>query len=206
MKRQKLVTLDVEGVLTPEVWVNLAIRTGIEALMVTTREVRDYDLLMKKRLAILDEHGLKMSDISAVLATLEPLGGARDFLDDLRADYSVVLLSDTFSQFAAPLMAQLGQPSILCHQLEVVDDHIDDFVIRIPDHKRRSVEAFRSLNYHVLSAGDAYNDLAMIRAANSGALFLAPDNVIDENPDLPAFDNYGDLRAWIDDAVADGGA
>lgn len=205
MQRQKLVTLDVEGVLTPEVWINLAIRTGIEALMVTTREVHDYDLLMKKRLAILDEHGVKMSDVSAVLATLEPLEGAREFLDDLRADYSVVLLSDTFSQFAAPFMAQLGRPSILCHRLEVNDDHIDDYVIRIPDHKRRSVEAFRALNYHVLSAGDAYNDLAMIRGANSGALFLAPDNVIEENPDLPAFDNYGDLRAWIDAADAGSG-
>lgn len=205
MQRQKLVTLDVEGVLTPEVWINLAIRTGIEALMVTTREVHDYDLLMKKRLAILDEHGVKMSDVSAVLATLEPLEGAREFLDDLRADYSVVLLSDTFSQFAAPFMAQLGRPSILCHRLEVNDDHIDDYVIRIPDHKRRSVEAFRALNYHVLSAGDAYNDLAMIRGANSGALFLAPDNVIEENPDLPAFDYYGDLRAWIDAADAGSG-
>jgi len=199
VQKQKLVTLDVEGVLTPEVWINLAIRTGIEALMITTREVRDYDLLMQKRLSILDEHGLKMSDVSAVVAGLRPLDGAREFLDSLRADYTVVLLSDTFSQFAAPLMSQLGQPSILCHELDVNDDHIDHYVIRIPEHKRRSVEAFRALNYHVFAAGDAYNDLAMIRAATSGALFRAPDNVIDENPDLPAFDSYDDLRAWIDE-------
>ncbi len=198
VQRQKLVTLDVEGVLTPEVWINVAEHTGIEALMVTTREVADYDLLMKQRLATLDEHGVLMSDVAEVLAGLEPLEGAREFLDSLREAYSVVLLSDTFTQFAAPLMAQLGFPSILCHELEVAGNRIVDYVIRIPEHKRLSVQAFRSLNYCVISTGDAYNDLSMIRAADAGALFLAPDNVIEENPELPAIDTYADLRAWID--------
>jgi phosphoserine/homoserine phosphotransferase len=197
MRPQKLVTLDVEGVLIPEVWINLARRTGIDALMVTTRDEPNYDLLMQKRLSILDEHGVNMSDLRAVLADMGPLDGAREFLDALRADYQVVLLSDTFEQFAAPLMSQLGYPAILCHQLRVTNDHIVDYVLRIDDHKRRSVEAFRSLNYQVVSAGDSYNDLSMLRAANAGALFNAPENVIVENADLPSFTDYDDLRAWI---------
>ncbi|NCG24804.1 MAG: bifunctional phosphoserine phosphatase/homoserine phosphotransferase ThrH [Actinobacteria bacterium] len=197
MRPQKLVTLDVEGVLIPEVWINLARRTGIDALMVTTRDEPNYDRLMQKRLSILDEHGVNMSDIRAVLADMGPLDGAREFLDALRADYQVVLLSDTFEQFAAPLMSQLGYPAILCHQLRVTNDHIVDYVLRIDDHKRRSVEAFRSLNYQVVSAGDSYNDLSMLRAANAGALFNAPENVIIENVDLPSFTDYDDLRAWI---------
>ena len=197
MRPQKLVTLDVEGVLIPEVWINLARRTGIDALMVTTRDEPNYDRLMQKRLSILDEHGVNMSDIRAVLADMGPLDGAREFLDALRADYQVVLLSDTFEQFAAPLMSQLGYPAILCHQLRVTNDHIVDYVLRIDDHKRRSVEAFRSLNYQVVSAGDSYNDLSMLRAANAGALFNAPENVIIDNADLPSFTDYDDLRAWI---------
>ena len=197
MRPQKLVTLDVEGVLIPEVWMNLARRTGIDALMATTRDEPNYDRLMQKRLSILDEHGVNMSDLRAVLADMGPLDGAREFLDALRVDYQVVLLSDTFEQFAAPLMSQLGYPAILCHQLRVADDHIVDYVLRIDDHKRRSVEAFRSLNYQVVSAGDSYNDLSMLRAANAGALFNAPENVIVENPDLPSFTDYDDLRAWI---------
>ncbi|MDC0359459.1 MAG: bifunctional phosphoserine phosphatase/homoserine phosphotransferase ThrH [Acidimicrobiales bacterium] len=197
MRPQKLVTLDVEGVLIPEVWINLARRTGIDALMVTTRDEPNYDRLMQKRLSILDEHGVNMSDLRAVLADMGPLDGAREFLDALRADYQVVLLSDTFEQFAAPLMSQLGYPAILCHQLRVTNDHIVDYVLRIDDHKRRSVEAFRSLNYQVVSAGDSYNDLSMLRAANAGALFNAPENVIVENADLPSFTDYDDLRAWI---------
>ena len=203
MRPQKLVTLDVEGVLIPEVWINLARRTGIDALMVTTRDEPDYDRLMQKRLSILDEHGVNMSDLRAVLADMGPLDGAREFLDALRADYQVVLLSDTFEQFAAPLMSQLGHPAILCHQLQVIDDHIVDYVLRIDDHKRRSVRAFQALNYQVVSAGDSYNDLSMLRAADAGALFLAPDNVIAENEDLPSFADYESLRAWIDSADPD---
>lgn len=200
MRPQKLVTLDVEGVLIPEVWVNLARRTGIDELLRTTRDEPNYDKLMTYRLEILEREGVGMADLREVLADMGPLDGAKEFLDGLRDAYQVVLLSDTFQQFASPLMKQLGCPTILCHQLRVRDDHIVDYVLRIDDHKRRSVEAFRSLNYQVVAAGDSYNDLSMIRAANAGALFHAPQNVIDENSDLPAFDDYGALRAWIDQA------
>jgi len=198
MHAQKLVTLDVEGVLIPEIWVNLAVRTGIDELKRTTRDEPDYDTLMRYRLDILDREGITMGDLRAVLAEIEPLDGAREFLDSLREAYQVVLLSDTFEQFAAPLMGQLGNPTIFCHQLDVQDDRIADYVLRIDDHKRRSVEAFQGLNYHVISAGDSYNDLSMIRGANAGALFRSPQNVIDENPDLPAFVEYDELRSWID--------
>lgn len=200
MRPQKLVTLDVEGVLIPEVWVNLAIRTGIDDLRRTTRDEPNYDKLMTYRLEILEREGVGMADLRDVLADMGPLDGAKDFLDELRGAYQVVLLSDTFQQFASPLMKQLGHPTILCHQLHVRDDHIVDYVLRIDDHKRRSVEAFRSLNFQVVAAGDSYNDLSMIRAANAGALVHAPKNVTDENPDLPAFADFDSLRDWIDQA------
>ena len=198
MRPQKMVTLDVEGVLIPEVWVNLAERTGIDELTRTTRDEPNYDTLMNYRLEILDREGVTMGDLRDVLAEMGPLDGAHEFLQSLRDQYQVILLSDTFQQFASPLMKQLGCPTILCHQLRVKDDRIVDYVLRIDDHKRRSVEAFRSLNYQVVAAGDSYNDLSMIRAANAGALFHAPQNIIDENSDLPAFDSYDELRAWID--------
>lgn len=198
MRPQKLVTLDVEGVLIPEVWINLARRTGIDDLLRTTRDEPNYDRLMTQRLEILEREGVNMSDLRAVLAEMGPLDGAKGFLDALRADYQVILLSDTFEQFASPLMAQLGHPTIFCHQLQVRGDQIVDYVLRIDDHKRRAVEAFRSLNYQVVAAGDSYNDLSMIRAANAGALFHAPANVIAENADLSAFDEYDRLREWID--------
>lgn len=200
MRPQKLVTLDVEGVLIPEVWVNLARRTGIDDLLRTTRDEPNYDRLMTYRLEILEREGVGMADVRGVLADMGPLDGAKEFLDGLRDAHQVVLLSDTFQQFASPLMKQLGDPTILCHQLRVRDDHIVDYVLRIDDHKRRSVEAFRSLNYQVIAAGDSYNDLSMIRSANAGALIHAPQNVIDENADLPAFDDYDSLREWIDQA------
>ncbi len=198
MRPQKMVTLDVEGVLIPEVWVNLAERTGSDELTRTTRDEPNYDTLMNYRLEILEREGVTMGDLRDVLAEMGPLDGAHEFLQSLRDQYQVILLSDTFQQFASPLMKQLGCPTILCHQLRVKDDRIVDYVLRIDDHKRRSVEAFRSLNYQVVAAGDSYNDLSMIRAANAGALFHAPQNVIDENPDLPAVDSYDELRAWID--------
>ena len=198
MRPQKMVTLDVEGVLIPEVWVNLAERTGIDELTRTTRDEPNYDTLMNYRLEILNREGVTMGDLRDVLAEMGPLDGAHEFLQSLRDQYQVILLSDTFQQFASPLMKQLGCPTILCHQLRVKDDRIVDYVLRIDDHKRRSVEAFRSLNFQVVAAGDSYNDLSMIRAANAGALFHAPQNVIGENPDLPAFDSYDELRAWID--------
>jgi len=196
--RQWIVTLDLEGVLVPEIWIAVAERTGIEALTRTTRDEPDYDVLMRGRLDILDEHGLTMSMIQEVIAGLSPLEGAAQFLDRLRARHQVIILSDTFEQFADPLMAQLGRPTVMCHRLVVEQDRIVDYRLRQADQKRRAVEAFHQIGFSVIAAGDSYNDLSMIRAANAGALFHAPQNVIDENPDLPAFDSFDELRAWID--------
>lgn len=195
--RQRLVTLDLEGVLVPEVWIAVADSTGVEALTRTTRDEPDYDVLMKYRLAVLAEHGLTMSLISDVIGGLEPLPGAREFLDDLRSRTQVVILSDTFEQFAAPLMAQLGMPTVLCHRLVVDDDRIVDYRLRQPDQKRRAVEAFRSLEYRVIAAGDSYNDTTMLAAADAGFLFHAPPNVIDEFPQFPALDSYDELLDQI---------
>lgn len=195
--RQRLVTLDLEGVLVPEVWIAVADSTGVEALTRTTRDEPDYDVLMKYRLAVLAEHGLTMSLISDVIGGLEPLPGAREFLDGLRSRTQVVILSDTFEQFAAPLMAQLGMPTVLCHRLVVDDDRIVDYRLRQPDQKRRAVEAFRSLEYRVIAAGDSYNDTTMLAAADAGFLFHAPPNVIDEFPQFPALDSYDELLDQI---------
>lgn len=196
-RRPSLVTLDVEGVLLPEIWIAVAERTGIGELRRTTRDEPDYDLLMRGRLEILDRQGLRMSLVSDVIAGLEPLPGAKAFLDDLRARTQVVLLSDTFEQFAKPLMAQLGMPTILCHRLVVADDRIVGYCLRQPDQKRRAVEALRQLNYRVVAAGDSYNDTAMLSAADRGFLFRAPGNVIAEFPEFPAVDEYDDLRDLI---------
>ena len=191
--QQTLVTLDLEGVLVPEVWIAVAERTGIEALRRTTRDEPDYDTLMKYRLAILTEHGLTMSTIAEVIDGLGPMEGAKDFLDRLRAHTQVVILSDTFEQFGAPLMRHLGMPTILCHQLIVRDDRIVDYRLRMPDQKRRAVNAFRELNYRVVSAGDSYNDSAMLGAAHAGFWFHAPESIKAEFPQFPATDTYDDL-------------
>jgi phosphoserine/homoserine phosphotransferase len=195
--RQTIVTLDLEGVLVPEIWIAVAERTGIEALRRTTRDEPDYDVLMRGRLAILDEHGLTMSLVADVIAGLEPLPGARDFLDDLRSRTQVVILSDTFEQFGRPLMLHLGMPTILCHRLVVEDDRIVGYQLRQPDQKRCAVEAFHGLQYRVIAAGDSYNDTAMLCAADHGFLFHAPDNVRAEFPQFPAVDEYDDLRDLI---------
>ena len=195
--KQTIVTLDVEGVLVPEIWIAVAERTGIDGLRRTTRDEPDYDVLMRYRLALLDEHGLTMSLIEDVIAGLEPLDGARAFLDELRTQTQVVLLSDTFEQFARPLMRQLGWPSVLCHRLVVADDRIVGYELRQPNQKQLAVEAFRSLNYCVIAAGDSYNDTTMLGAADAGYLFHAPDNVIAEFPQFPALDTYDELRAAI---------
>lgn len=200
---QNIVTLDLEGVLIPEIWIAVADATGIEALRRTTRDEPDYDLLMRQRLDILDRHGLTMSRIEGVIASLQPLEGAREFLDRLRERSQVVILSDTFEQFGRPFMRQLGMPTLLCHRLIVADDRITDFELRQVDQKRRAVEAFRSLNYHVVAAGDSYNDTAMLAAAHRGFLFRAPDNVIAEFPHFEALDTYDDLFRSIDGALVD---
>jgi phosphoserine/homoserine phosphotransferase len=194
MMRQTIVTLDLEGVLVPEVWIAVAERTGIPELRRTTRDEPDYDALMRGRLELLAANGLTMSLVADVIAGLSPLPGARRFLDDLRDRTQVLILSDTFEQFARPLMVQLGMPTILCHRLVVDDDRIVDYRLRQPDQKRCAVEAMRGLNYRVLAAGDSYNDIAMLAAADRGFLFRAPENVIVEHPQFPAVDDYDDLR------------
>ena len=199
--KQTIVTLDLEGVMIPEVWIAVAERTGIEGLTRTTRDEPDYDVLMRYRLDLLSDHGLTMSLIEDVIAGLSPLEGARDFLDSLRARTQVIILSDTFEQFARPFMSQLGWPTIFCHRLVVENDRIVDYRLRQPDQKRRSVEALRSLNYRVLAAGDSYNDTTMLGAADSGFLFRAPDNVIAEFPQFPALTTYDELLGALTEAL-----
>lgn len=196
-RSQTIVTLDMEGVLVPEIWIAVAERTGIDALRRTTREEPDYDVLMRYRLDILARHDLSLSLIQDVIAGLEPLPGAADFVAELRERTQLVILSDTFEQFAAPLMRQLDMPTILCHRLVVDDDRITDYEIRIDDPKRRAVKAFQGLNYKVIAAGDSYNDTTMLLAADAGFLFHAPDNVKAEFPQLPAHDEFEALLEAI---------
>ncbi len=195
--RQTIVTLDLEGVLIPEVWIAVAERAGVDGLTRTTRDEPDYDVLMKYRLGLLAEHGLTMSLIEDVIAGLRPLDGAREFLDELRSRTQVILLSDTFEQFGRPFMRQLGWPTLLCHRLVVEGDRVVDYRLRQPDQKRRSVEALHDLNYRVIAAGDSYNDTTMLAEADAGFLFRAPANVIAEFPQFPAVTDYGDLLALI---------
>ncbi len=199
--RQKIVTLDLEGVLVPEIWVAVAERTGIAELRRTTRDEPDYDVLMKQRLKVLDEHKLNMSTIQEVIATLLPLDGAKDFLDELRSEVQVLILSDTFEQFAQPLMRQLGWPTIWCHQLITSNDRITDYRLRIDDQKRRAVESLKALEFTVVAAGDSYNDTTMLGAAHAGFLFRAPENVRNEF-DFPACDDYTDLLRHIRSAFS----
>jgi phosphoserine/homoserine phosphotransferase len=199
--KQTIVTLDMEGVLTPEIWIAVAEKTGIEALRRTTRDEPDYDRLMRGRLRILADHGLKLSDIQRVIGTLAPLEGARAFLDEIRSFTQLLILSDTFEQFAAPLMVQLGMPTLLCHRLVVEDDRVVDYRLRIPDQKRAAVKALQGLNYRVIAAGDSFNDTTMLLAADAGFLFHAPDNVKQQFPQLKAVDEYDDLLALIRGAL-----
>ena len=200
--RQGIVTLDLEGVLVPEIWIAFAERTGIEELRRTTRDEPDYDVLMRGRLRLLDEHALRLGDIAAVIAGLEPLAGAREFLDELRSRTQVVILSDTFEQFAQPLMQQLGWPTLLCHRLVVDDDdRIVDYRLRMADQKRHAVAALHDLNYRVVASGDSYNDTAMLLEADVGFLFRSPANVQREFPQFPAVEEYPELLAHIIDAL-----
>jgi len=193
-----MICLDLEGVLVPEIWINFAERTGIEALKATTRDIPDYDELMTQRLRILAEHNLGMADIQAVIDDMGPMPGAREFLDQLRERFQVVILSDTFYEFAAPLMRQLGYPTLLCHKLEIDEQgKVVDYHIRQKDPKRQSVKAFHSLTYKVIAAGDSYNDTSMLSEAEAGILFCPPQNVIDEFPQFPVTRNYEQLMAEI---------
>jgi len=195
--KQSIVTLDMEGVLTPEIWIAVAEKTRIPELRRTTRDEPDYDKLMRGRLEILDQHGLKLSDIQEVIGTLRPLPGGKEFLDELRSLVPVIILSDTFEQFAAPLIKQLNWPTLLCHRLVVENDRIVDYKLRVPDQKKKSVAAFKLLNYHVVSAGDSFNDTAMLGEADTGFLIHAPDNVKQQFPQFKAVENHADLLKLI---------
>ena len=187
--------LDLEGVLIPEIWIAFAEKTGIEALKRTTRDEPDYDVLMRYRLDILEENGLGLKEIQEVISTLSPLEGARDFVDWLRERFQVVILSDTFYEFALPLMRQLGYPTLLCHKLETDDDgRVINYRLRQANPKRQAVVGFKSMYYRTIAAGDSYNDTTMLAEADAGILFHAPQNVIDEFPQFPAVQTFEDLK------------
>lgn len=193
-----LVCLDLEGVLIPEIWIAFAEKTGIDALKATTRDIPDYDVLMRQRLALLDEHGYGLPAIQEVIGELSPLEGAPEFLDWLRTRFQLVILSDTFYEFAMPLMAKLGHPTLLCHKLEVAEDgRITNYHLRQRDPKRQSVRAFQLLNYRVMAVGDSYNDTTMLKQAEAGILFHAPENVIREFPQFPAVQDFETLKKTI---------
>jgi phosphoserine/homoserine phosphotransferase len=199
--KQSIVTLDMEGVLTPEIWIAVAEKTKIPELRRTTRDEPDYDKLMRGRLAILDKHKLKLSDIQNVIGSLKPLDGAKEFLDELRTLVQVVILSDTFEQFASPLLRQLNWPTLLCHKLVVENDRIVDYKLRVPDQKKKAVAAFKALNYRVISAGDSYNDTAMLLEAHTGFLIHAPENVKKEFPQFKAVESHAELLKLIKGAL-----
>lgn len=190
-----IAALDLEGVLVPEIWINFAEFTGIEELKATTRDIPDYNVLMRQRLRLLHENNLGLSDIQQVIAKLKPLPGANDFLNWLREHFQVVILSDTFYEFAAPLMKQLDWPTLLCHKLAIDENGmVSDYVLRQQDAKRQSVQAFHHLNFKVIAAGDSYNDTTMLSDADAGILFRPPQNVIDEFPQFPVTFEYEELK------------
>lgn len=191
----EIACLDLEGVLIPEIWIAFAEKTGIEELKRTTRDEPDYDVLMKYRLGILQQHGLGLNEIQEVIATLSPLEGAKDFVDWLRERFQVVILSDTFYEFAQPLMRQLGFPTLLCHKLEVAaDGAVVNYKLRQANPKRQAIVGFKSMYYRTIAAGDSYNDTTMLAEADAGILFHAPQNVIDEFPQFPAVHSFEDLK------------
>jgi phosphoserine/homoserine phosphotransferase len=199
----QIVCLDLEGVLVPEIWIEFAQRTGIPELKRTTRDEPDYDKLMKFRLDLLREHKLGLPDIQKVIGEMGPMAGARAFLDNLRNTYQVIILSDTFYEFAKPLMQQLGLPTLFCHSLEAdAGGMLVNYHLRMPNQKQEAVKRFKELNFKVVAAGDSYNDTAMLGEAHGGILFHPPENVIREFPQFPVTRNYGELRAEIDKAFA----
>ena len=202
----ELACFDLEGVFVPEIWVNVAERTGIADLRLTTRDVADYGELMAHRLRVLDEHDLRLSDVTDVIATLAPLPGAAEALNWARERFAgVVILSDTFTQFAKPLMAQLGWPTLFCHELEIsADDRIVGWRLRRPNQKYEAVRAFQNLGFRVIAAGDSYNDTAMLEAAQAGILFDPPDTVVAEFPQFPVARGYDQLRSALAEASING--
>lgn len=200
-----IICSDLEGIFTPEIWINVAEKTGIPELRLTTRDISDYDILMKKRLKILDENNLKLQDIQAVIATLNPLEGAAEFLNWLRSSNQVVVVSDTFTQFAGPLMEKLGWPTLLCNTLSVKSDGtITDYNLRQKDGKRMTVLALKNLYYKVISIGDSYNDISMLLESDAGILFDPPENVVEEYPQLPVTQSYEELKKQIEKVLSNG--
>jgi phosphoserine/homoserine phosphotransferase len=195
---QRIITLDMEGVLTPEIWIAVADHTGVDALRITTRDEPDYQKLMDRRIQVLAENDVTLTNIRDVIKKLKILDGARDFLDELRSKYQVVLLSDTFEQFADCFMEQLGRPHLLCHRLDVEHDLIVRFRPRVNDPKCRAVGMYQGLNYHVTAAGDSYNDVTMLKAADAGCLFKYAPGLPEQFPELSTADTYDELAAWID--------
>jgi len=196
VSRPVMACLDLEGVLVPEIWINVAERTGIPELRRTTRDEPDYDKLMKGRIAILDAHGLALKDIQAVIGTMRPMEGASEFLGWLRDRCQVIILSDTFDQFAAPLMKQLGYPTIFCNTLLVEPSgRIAGYQLRLPDQKKASVLALEQLNFHTIASGDSYNDTSMMKVAQAGIFFRPPDSIIAEFPQFPVTRSYQELQA-----------
>ena len=194
--------LDLEGVLVPEIWIKFAEKTGIDELKLTTRDIADYDELMGHRLKILDEKNLTIQEIQEVIAGLSPFEGSLEFLDWLRGRMQVVILSDTFYEFAIPLMKQLGYPTLFCHKLELgKDGKIEDYRIRLANHKREAVRRFGELNFRTIAAGDSYNDISMLSKADRGILFRPPQNVIDEFPRFPVTQTYDELKAEFSKAL-----
>jgi phosphoserine/homoserine phosphotransferase len=196
--KMKILVADLEGVFLPEIWINVAIKTGIEELKLTTRDISDYDVLMTKRLSILKENNLKIQDIKNVIATLDPLEGALDILNWIRQESQIIILSDTFEEFAKPLMAKLNFPTLLCHNLNIDKaGNITDYNIRIDNQKKQAVKALKGVNYHVIAFGDSYNDIGMIQEADQGLFFSPPDSVITDFPDIPVTRNYAELKTMI---------
>jgi phosphoserine/homoserine phosphotransferase len=203
MRAMQVLCLDLEGVLVPEIWIAFAERTGIAEFRRTTRDEPDYDKLMRWRIELLGRHGLKLADIQQVIAGLAPLPGAREFLDSMRERFQVIVLSDTFYEFADPLMRQLGRPTLFCHRLLVDDSgRVVDYRLRQPDQKRMAVQALKGLNFRVIAAGDSYNDTAMLGAADAGFLIHAPAAIEAQFPQFPAVHGYAELRAAVEQAAA----
>lgn len=198
-----IVCSDLEGVFVPEIWINVAEKTGIEELRLTTRDIADYDVLMKRRLSILDENNLKIDDIKAVIATMNPLDGAVEFLNWIRSRTQIIVVSDTFDQFARPLMEKLGWPTLFCHTLSIEPDgFISDYILRQKDAKREAVISLKALNYNTIAMGDSYNDITMLKEADNGILFNPPDNVKNEFPEFPVTFSYEELKSVIENILS----
>lgn len=199
----KILVADLEGVFLPEIWINVAKKTGIEELKLTTRDISDYDVLMTKRLSILDEHNLTLKDIQDVIAGLEPLDGAKEMLDWIRKRTQIIILSDTFEEFAGPLMEKIGFPALLCHNLTVdATNRIVGYNLRIDNQKARAVKALQGLNYHVIAFGDSYNDTGMILSADQGFFFKPPESITKDFPDIPITRSYDELQVMLTTLLA----